>query len=69
MVGVGDLKMTPVLFVGSIYVTRSVSFKENLKSPSSCNPHQPGLGTGMLNASNADLGNQLVPAPGLPGMA
>ena len=37
-----------ILLVGSIYVTKSVFFKEHPKSPSSCKPHHPGLGTGML---------------------
>jgi len=36
-----------ILLMGSSYVRKSVCFKENLKSLSSCKPHHPGSGTGM----------------------
>ena len=36
-----------ILLVGSIYVTKSVFFKENPKSTSSCKPRHPGSGTAM----------------------
>ena len=36
-----------MLLVGSIYVTKSVFFKESQKFPSSCKPCHLGLGTGI----------------------
>ena len=46
-----------ILLVGSIYVTTSCVWfvKENTKSLSSCNPRQPGLGTGMCVATASFL--------------
>ena len=37
-----------ILFVGSIIINNICIFQGNPKSPSSCKPHHPGLGTGML---------------------